>query len=68
VIYTRTTKPIDRTGTFAFYGLILFLLVINAGNMFGPPPPSESAVTWSIQAVWLLVAWGYWIDRHRRRR
>jgi len=25
-------------------------------------------VAWSAQAVWLLVAWGYWIDRHRAGR
>jgi len=26
---------------------------------------SVAAVAWSAQALWLLVAWGYWIDRHR---
>jgi hypothetical protein len=26
------------------------------------------AVTWSAQALWLVVAWGYWIDRHRALR
>jgi len=68
VIYVRTTKPIDRTGMLALTGLLMFLLVINVANMFGPPPPSVGAVAWSAQAVWLLVAWGYWIDRHRRPR
>jgi hypothetical protein len=68
VMYVRTTKPIDRTGMLALAGLVMFLLVINIANMFGPPPPSVSAVAWSVQAVWLLVAWGYWIDRHRRPR
>ena len=66
MIYTRTTKAIDRTGMFALHGLVLFLLVINIVNMFSPPPPSATAVAWSVQSVWLLVAWGYWIDRHRR--
>lgn len=64
--YIRTTRSIDRTGMFALTGLIVFLLVINVANMFGPPPPSVAAVAWSAQAVWLIVAWGYWIDRHRR--
>ena len=68
VMYVRTTKPIDRTGMLALTGLIVFLLVINVANIFGPPPPSVSAVAWSVQAVWLLVAWGYWIDRHRQLR
>ena len=34
----------------------------------GPPPPSVNAVAWSAQAMWLLVAWGYWVDRHRLQR
>ena len=25
-------------------------------------------LAWTAQAVWLLVAWGYWIDRHRQPR
>ena len=45
--------------------LIAFLVLIYLGNVFGPPPPSVGAVVWSAQAIWLLVAWGYWIDRHR---
>ena len=40
VLYMRATRPIDRIGMFALHGLILFLLVINVANMFGPPPPS----------------------------
>jgi len=68
VMYVRTTRPIDRTGMLALTGLVVFLLVINVANMFGPPPPSAGVVAWSAQAVWLLVAWGYWIDRHRQPR
>jgi hypothetical protein len=68
VVYVRTTRPIDRTGMLALAGLVTFLLVINITNMFGPPPPSVSAVAWSAEAVWLLVAWGYRIDRHRQLR
>jgi hypothetical protein len=67
-MYIRSTKPIDRVGKFALAGLVVFLLAINVANMYGPPPPSATAVAWSVQAVWLLVAWGYWIDRHRRPR
>jgi hypothetical protein len=65
VLYVRATRPRDRTGTWALWSLMVFLVVINIGNMFGPPPPSAVAVAWSAQAVWLIVAWGYWIDRHR---
>jgi hypothetical protein len=64
-LYQRTTIPKDRSGTLAFAGLAAFLLIVYVANLFGPPPPSVAAVAWSAQAIWLLVAWGYWIDRHR---
>jgi hypothetical protein len=44
---------------------VAFLLVVYLANAFGPPPPSASAVVWSAQAMWLLVAWAYWLDKHR---
>jgi hypothetical protein len=66
--YARTTEPIDRTGRWAFGALVAFLLVVYFANLFGPPPPSVPAVAWSAQAMWLLVLWGYWVDRHRRVR
>ena len=64
-LYTRATKAVDRTGRVALWGLAAFLLVIYAANLFGPPPPSGMAAAWSALAMWLLVAWGYWVDRHR---
>jgi membrane-bound metal-dependent hydrolase YbcI (DUF457 family) len=64
-IYLSATRARDRTGTYAFWALIAFLVVTNVASMFGPPPPSATAVAWTAQAIWLLVAWGYWIDRHR---
>jgi hypothetical protein len=67
-IYTRTTVAKDRAGVLGFWGLILFLTVIEVANTFSPPPPSVGAVTWSAQALWLLVLWGYWVDRHRQMK
>jgi formate hydrogenlyase subunit 3/multisubunit Na+/H+ antiporter MnhD subunit len=64
-LYTSTTRAIDRTGRLALRGLVAFLVVIYAANLFGPPPPSGMAAAWSALAMWLLVAWGYWVDRHR---
>jgi hypothetical protein len=65
-LYARATTAIDRAGRWGFWSLIVFLLVIYAGNLFGAPPPSVEAIAWVGQSQWLLIAWGYWIDAHRR--
>jgi hypothetical protein len=65
-LYARATRARDATGRWALWGLVLFLLAIYAGNLFGEPPPSVAAIAWIGQAQWLLVLWGYWIDRHRQ--
>ena len=63
--YLRTTRAKDRTGAWALWLLLGFLLLVHLGNLLGPPPPSVAAIAWVGQAQWLLVLWGYWIDRHR---
>ncbi len=67
-LYIRDTKPLDRQGNIGFWALVLFLLVVYAASLLGPPPPSATAVAWSGQALWLVIAWGFWVDRHRVRR
>lgn len=65
-LYTRATIPSDNIGRWGFAALVFFLLAIYAGNLFGAPPPSSTAIAWAGQLQWLLVIWGYWIDRHRQ--
>ena len=65
-LYARSTRARDRIGTIAFWALVVFLLAVYVGSIWGPPPPSVQALTWSAQAIWILIAWGYWIDRHRQ--
>ena len=64
-LYVRATRARDRIGSWALWSLVAFLAAIYAGNLFGAPPPDVMAIAWVGQAQWLLVAWGYWIDRHR---
>lgn len=65
-LYARATTARDRQGSYGFVALVAFLALVYLGNIFGPPPPSANAVAWVAQAIWLLVLWGYWIDRHRQ--
>lgn len=65
-IYLRVTESSDAVGKWALWVLIAFLTVIYLANLFASPPPNVAALAWVGQAQWLIVAWGYWIDRHRR--
>lgn len=65
-VYARHAPARDRTGVFAFWGLIGFLLLAYVANIVGPPPPSVSAVAYVGLAGGLLFAvWAWWADRHR---
>lgn len=64
-LYARATTALDAKGRWGFYALVAFLALIYAGNLFGEPPPNEQILAWVGQAQWLLVLWGYWLDRHR---
>lgn len=65
-LYFRSTAAADRAGRWAAWGLVAFLVAVYIANLLGPPPPGVLAVALSAEAVWLLVAWAWWADRHRR--
>jgi hypothetical protein len=65
-LYARATRALDRTGRVALWSLAAFLVVIYIGSVFGPPPPSKIALALTGLAMWLLIAWAYWVDRHRQ--
>jgi hypothetical protein len=65
-LYLRVTHASDTAGKWGLWTLIAFLALIQITNTFGAPPPSVNALAWVGQAQWLLVIWGYWVDRHRR--
>lgn len=67
MFYLKATKARDRIGVYGFWGLMLFLVGIYLLNLFGPPPPDDPKVIATAGlSMWLLVAWGYWVDRRRR--
>jgi hypothetical protein len=65
LVYLRTTRASDRTGSWALWTLVVFLSATWVGSVLGPPPPNERVVQATGVAMWLLVPWGWWIDRHR---
>ncbi len=64
-IYDRATPNANRLGRNGLRALVAFLVLVYLASAFGPPPPSVAAVAWTAQAIWLLVAWAYWVDRNR---
>jgi hypothetical protein len=67
-LYLRATRALDRIGTWALWGLIAVIFVSYLGATLGPPPPSVEALAFSGLAGYLMMAWGWWIDRHRAPR
>ncbi len=64
-LYYKVTKTKNRVGTYSLIGLIVFLVVMYISNLFGPPPPSVEAIGFIGNAQWLIIIWGYWIDKNR---
>ena len=64
-IYATNTEPVDAVGRYSFPAFVITLAAVYLASVFGPPPPSDSAIAVVGQAQWLLVMWGYWLDRHR---
>jgi membrane-bound metal-dependent hydrolase YbcI (DUF457 family) len=64
-LYVHSTRALDKIGSYGLWGIVIFLVTVYLANIFGPPPPSVTVVAWSAQSLWLLVALGFWVDRHR---
>ncbi|MFI5253814.1 MAG: hypothetical protein ACHQQQ_15450 [Bacteroidota bacterium] len=65
ILYARFTAPKDRAGRIALWSLVIFLVLMWIGSMKSAPPPNEKVLAWSALLTWLMVPWGYYIDKHR---
>lgn len=64
-LYFQTTRAKNKTGLYSLIGLIVFLVIMYISNLIGPPPPSIEAIGIIGNAQWLIILWGYWIDKNR---
>ena len=64
-LYLRSTRARDGVGRWAVPLLMAFLAASYAANLFGPPPPSVTAIAWGSLLLWPIVLWAEWGDRHR---
>jgi len=66
-LYASATRGRDRVGRYGLASLVAFLVVLYAGNLLGPPPPSVQAIGWAgLLGAAILLVWSAWVDRHRQ--
>ena len=65
-MYARATRGRGAKGRWGFASLWIGLLLLHVVNLIGPPPPSITAI-WAggIAGFLVIMAWSWWVDRHR---
>ena len=63
VLYVNAKKSANQRVTWKFWSLIVFLIIMHAMNLLGPPPPNVAMIAWAGHLQWLIVLWGWWADR-----
>jgi hypothetical protein len=66
ILYARSTRAIDRVGTYALWAFVALLVAIYIGSIATQNPVTQEEMGIGGLTQWLLVPWAYWIDRHRR--
>lgn len=64
-IYARSTRAIDKKGSYGLWTLVATLLVLYVVSIISPPPPSVTALAAGALIGWPLALWPWWIDKHR---
>jgi hypothetical protein len=68
-IYLRATRAKDRIGRWGTLSFVVIVAAAYVANILSPPPPGVKAVViTAIPFTWLLILWGWWVDRHREAR
>jgi hypothetical protein len=68
-LYVGTTRARDAIGKYAFGAYLLFLMLLYIGDRFSPPPDNMQEVAWNgIAAIFVILPWIWWFDRHRGLR
>ncbi len=64
LVYLKVTRSKGR-GSYGFWSFVLFLAVVYAASLLGPPPPNVHIVALGGLALWLTIPWTAWADHQR---
>jgi hypothetical protein len=65
-VYATFTKAKNKVGNWAFWGLVVFLLLFNFSNTFGPAPDSVMMLVVSFAILMgVILSLSYWVDKNR---
>lgn len=69
-LYMRSTRP--ERGVLARYGMpafVVLLLLVNVGNLFGPPPDNFAGIfVFAMLSYLAFAGMAFWLDRRRSSR
>jgi len=66
IIYLRATRAKNTAGRYAMSAFVALMVVVEAVNIYGPPPPNITTVAITAEASYLsLAAVAGWLDRMR---
>jgi hypothetical protein len=67
-IYYRTVRPKQGARQHALWALLILLVLLYFGAIFGPPPPNVRTLALTGLILWLMVPWAAWADRESQVR
>ena len=67
ILYVRATRPVSRSGVYAFWTMIVLLTALWLLSLGGAPPPSLRSLAIVNTFFFAIVeTWAFWMNRMRR--
>jgi hypothetical protein len=69
VLYLKKPEPVSRGGGYGVIAFVVVIAVLQAGSLFGPPPPSDKVPAIKGLALYFaLTAIAHWLEKKRQPR
>ena len=66
LIYLQSTRAKGKAGEYAMPAFVIFLVAVDAANLYGPPPPNIQVTAIEAEIAYLVFALiAAWLDRLR---